>query len=60
MENSANNAINFISSKVAEEERALHSRSDSIIFTSYNDANEVVDNLLELLRSIYQENLDVL
>ena len=54
MENSANNAFNFISSKVAEEERALHSRSDSIIFTSYNDANEVVDNLLELLRSIYQ------
>ena len=54
MENSANNAINFISSKVAEEERALHSRSDNIIFTSYNDANEVVDNLLELLRSIYQ------
>ena len=60
MENSVNNAINFISSKDDEEEHVLHSRSDSIIFTSYNDANEVVDNLLELLRSIYQENLDVL
>ena len=60
MENSVNNAINFISSKDDEEEHVLHSRSDSIIFTSYNDANEVVDNVLELLRSIYQENLDVL
>ena len=60
MENSVNNAINFISSKDDEEEHVLHSRSDSVIFTSYNDANEVVDNLLELLRSIYQENLDVL
>ena len=60
MENSVNNAINFISSKDDEEGHVLHSRSDSIIFTSYNDANEVVDNLLELLRSIYQENLDVL
>ena len=60
MENSVNNAINFISSKDDEEEHVLHSRSDSIIFTSYNDANEVVDNLLELIRSIYQENLDVL
>ena len=60
MENSVNNAINFISSKDDEEEHVLHSRSDSVIFTSYDDANEVVDNLLELLRSIYQENLDVL
>ena len=36
-------AINFISSKDAEEERVMHSRSDNIKFASYNDANEVVD-----------------
>ena len=33
----------------------MHSRSDSIKFTSYNDANEVVD---ESLRSRYQGNLE--
>ena len=37
--------INFISSKDAEEEHVMHSRSNSIKFTSYNDADEVVDEL---------------
>ena len=36
-------AISFISSKDAEEERVMHSRSDSIKFASYSDANEIVD-----------------
>ena len=36
-------AINFISSKDAEEERVIHSRSDNIKFASDDDANEVVD-----------------
>ena len=40
-------AINFISSKDAEEERVIHSRSNNIKFISYNDANEVVDKLFE-------------
>ena len=31
-------ATNFISSKDAEEERIMQSRSDNIKFTSYNDA----------------------
>ena len=44
-------AINFISSKDAEEERVMHSRSNNIKFTSYNDANEVVDELFESLHS---------
>ena len=38
-------AINFISSKVAEEQRIMHSRSDNVKLTSYNDADEVVDEL---------------
>ena len=51
-------AINFISSKYAEEECVMHSRSDNVEFTFYNDANEVVDELFESLRSRYQENLE--
>ena len=51
-------AINFISSKDAEEEHAMHSRSHNLKFTSYNDANEVVDKLFESLRTRYQGNLE--
>ena len=43
-------AISFISSKDVEEERLIHSRSDNIKFTSYNDANEVVNELFKSLR----------
>ena len=51
-------AINFISSKDVEEESVLHSRSENIKFKSYNNANEVVDELFESLRSTYQGNLE--
>ena len=44
-------AINLISSKDAEEERVIHSKSSNTKFTSCNDANEVVDKLCESLRS---------
>ena len=47
-------AINFISSKDTEEERVMHLNSDNIEFTSYNDANEVVNELSKSLRSKYQ------
>ena len=50
--------INFISSKDAKEEPAINSRSNIIKFGSYNDANEVVDELFESLRSRYQGNLE--
>ena len=46
-----------ISSKDAEEEHVIHSRSNNIKLISYNDANEVVDELFESLRSRYQGNL---
>ena len=42
-------AINFISSKDVAEERVMHSDSGNIKFKSYNKANEVFDELLELL-----------
>ena len=51
-------AINFISSKHTEEERVMHSSSDNIKFTSYNDANEVANELFESLHSKYQDNLE--
>ena len=35
----------------------MHSRINNIKFTSYNDANEVDDELFESLRSGYQGNL---
>ena len=50
--------INFISSKDAEEERVMRSKCDNIKFTSYNDANKVVDKLFQSLRSRYQVNLE--
>ena len=41
-------AINFISSKDAEEERVMYSRRDNTKnFTSYGVANKVVDELFE-------------
>ena len=47
-------AINFISTKDAEK----HSKSDSIQFISYNDTNEVVDELFDSLRIRYQGILE--
>ena len=36
-------AINFNSSECAKEEHVMHLKSNNIEFTSYNNANEVVD-----------------
>ena len=47
-------AVNFISSKDVDEERVMHSKSDNIEFMSYDNANEVVDELFEPLFSRYQ------
>ena len=51
-------AINFIFSKDTKEDPAVHSKSDNIKLTLYNDANEVVNKLFESLRLRYQENLE--
>ena len=51
-------AINFILSKDVEQEHVMHSTSDNVKFTPYNDANEVVKELFEPLRSKYQSNLE--
>ena len=36
----------------------MHSNSDNMKFTSWDDANEVVDELSKSLRSKYQEKLE--
>ena len=51
-------AINFISSKDTEEERVMHSTSVNIKLTPYNNENEVVNELFDLLRLKYQDNLN--
>ena len=48
----------LISLNDAEKDCAMHSRTDNIKFTSYSDANEVVDELFNSLRLIYQGNLE--
>ena len=45
-------AINFISSKYAEEECVMHSKNNNRKFTSYNDANEVVNELSHLTQDV--------
>ena len=45
------------SSKDTEKERVMYSMSNNIKFTSYNDTNEVVNELFESLFSRYQDNL---
>ena len=51
-------AINFISSKDAEEERLMHPNSNNIILTPYCDANDVIDKLFKSLCSKYQNTLE--
>ena len=51
-------AINFISSKDAEEQCVMHSVNDNIKCTPYSDANEVIEELFESLHSKYQVNLE--
>ena len=51
-------AINFVSLKDAEEERVMHSKSENIKVTSYNDANKVVDELFDSPRLRHQDNLE--
>ena len=51
-------AINFISSKDVDEERLMHSKSDNIEFMSYDNVNEVVNELFESFLSRYRVGLE--
>ena len=59
-ENSVTTAINFISSKDVDEEGVMHSKADSIEFMSYDNVNEVINELFESLRSRCQIDLETL
>ena len=48
-------AIDFVSSRDVQEERVMYSKSNNIKFTSYNDTNEVANELFNSLRSRYQD-----
>ena len=50
-------AINFISSKDVDKERIMHLKSDNIEFMSYDNANEIANELFESLLSRYQISL---
>ena len=52
-------AVNFISSKNAQEERVMHSSSSSVKFTPDSDANGFIDKLFNSHDSRYQENLEI-
>ena len=51
-------AIDFLSSKDDDEERVMHSESDNIECMSYDNANEVVNELFESFLSRYQAGLE--
>ena len=50
-------AINFISSKDVDKERIMHLKSDNIEFMSYDNANEIANELFKSLLSRYQISL---
>ena len=51
-------AISFISSKDIDDERGVHLKSNNTDFITYDDANEVIDQLFELLLSRYKIGLE--
>ena len=50
--------INFISTKNIYKEVAMHSKNDNTKFTTYDNANDIVDELLKLLLPRYQIGLE--
>ena len=46
-------AVNFISSEDNDEEQVMHSRSDNIEVLAYDNVNEVIKEIFELLFSRY-------
>ena len=51
-------AINFISSKDSDKEWVMHSKSDNIEIIIYDEADEAIQELFELLHKRYQTGLE--
>ena len=45
--------ISFIFSKDSNEEQLIHSKSDNINVMTYNNANEIIEEIFELILSKY-------
>ena len=60
MENSINNRNHFSSSLDNDEERAMHSKSGNIEIMINDKADEVIKGLFGLLKSRYQNNLELM
>ena len=50
--------MNFLSSIDFEKEHIMHSKSDNIKFSCYDDANDIVNELFDSLHSRYQMSLE--
>ena len=51
-------SFNFLSSKDANEEQVMHSKSDNIEVMIYDNTNEAIEKNFELLLSRYQIGLE--
>ena len=51
-------SINFIASEDVNEERVIHSKKNTTEFFTYDNVNDVADELFESLLSIWQIGLE--
>ena len=51
-------AINFISSKDVDEVNVMHTKSDNKKFMTYDNVDDIVEELFETFLSRYQDNLE--
>ena len=58
MENSIYNSKNFISSTDNDEERVMHSKSDSIEIMINDEEDEVIEEIFDSLKNRCQKNLE--
>ena len=58
MENSINNSNNLVSFIFNDEECVMYSKSDNIEIMINDEADEVIKKFLDLLKNIYQNNLE--
>ena len=58
MENSVNNSNNLVSFIFNDEECVMYLKSDNIEIMINDEADEAIKNFLDLLKNIYQNNLE--
>ena len=58
VENSANNGINFISSKDSDETPTMHTKSNNVEIMIDSEKNEIIEDFFESFLQKYQEGLE--